>query len=572
MHYPTNSMFNRMRFVFDKHLRMANITEASSAAYGDAEAFATDGDISHLQIDDGRLTYRQVHEIVARLAQLLKQAGLSRFARVAIYKHNSVDYFLMALAVMRAGGIAVPVHGRMKPADFTHYANYCGCEMVFTDASNLSQLNPADFPKVKQWIIPTVQDHALETQLGESLMVLAQVYNNDLPLADAIEMNAHDDALIVHTSGTTGFPKGVLHSSYSLIRACRAQLILNPFPRGERVIAAAHQNHHISFTGLQLGIMAGIWNYVATDHTPKHLLEVMQEQQASVFFAFPDIYQALYREGMHNYDLSTMQAWFSGGDAMHEVHIRACVDQGHFALLGIKRKGSLFFELLGTSEVGSAALTKISTRKTEIYSRCVGKPTFVGPKVKVADALGNPLPKGEVGRLMVKGPTVFKGYWNLHEKLHGVVVDGWWWTGDMARQDDKGRYYQIDREVDVVHSSQGPVYGLPLEEELLKCNDVAEATIIGVDHPAVGVVPVAIAHSLSGNALDTEAIKVQVNALFPQPQHVFDVIDVGSAQGIPRGLTGKILKRHLRDQFAQHYHQTQAEQSAEHNELSAVVN
>lgn len=545
MRYPRNSMFNRLRMVLDRGLRMSNLTDAALAAYGEREAFRTDGSLRPLGHSGQSLTYGDVHRIVGRLAHLLTRAGLARFARVAIYKQNGIDYFLMALAVMRAGGIAVPVHGLLNPRDFTQYIEYCGCEMIYADGESFAPLNAAELPRVRIWIFPAAVAAAPAGSLN-----LERDLTEALPIAPPAPLNAHDDALIVHTSGTTGFPKGVLHSSHSLVRACRAQLLLNPIPMGERALSAAHQNHHISFTGLQLSLMAGAWSYVATDLSPRHLLETMQRERTNIFFAFPDIYLDLYREGMDRYDLSAMKLWFTGGDAMHEVHIRACTRHGRGRLFGVPTKGSAFIEFLGTSEAGSAALTKISTRKTTVYGRCVGRPTLVGPKVKVADEYGRVLPRGEVGRLMVKGPTLFKGYWNLHEKSHGVVVDGWWWTGDMAKQDRKGRYYQIDRDVDVVRTRNGPVYGLLLEEELLKCRDVAEAAVIGVPQPERGIVPVAVGHSLSGQPLDAAAVLTEVNSRHPPHMHLAALIDVGDASGLPRGLTGKVLKRQLRERYA----------------------
>jgi long-chain acyl-CoA synthetase len=553
MKYQQNSIFNRLRFIFDDTLRMSNITDAAAAAYGSRDAFKTDGSLRYLGHQGHTLSYVDVHEVVSRLATLLLRAGLSRYGRVAIYKKNSIDYFLMSLAVMRAGGIAVPVHGGLNPKDFTAYAEYCGCEIIYSDTENFARLSAAAFPMVHRWIFAEAAEN-----MPENSIVLERDLNSAVPMANAAPINVHDDALIVHTSGTTGFPKGVLHSSHSLIRACRAQLILNPVPVGERAMSAAHQNHHISFTGMQLSLLAGAWSFAATNLQPRHLLETMQRERTNIFFAFPDIYLNMYREGMERYDLSAMKLWFSGGDAMHEVHIRACTNLGRGRVLGIPMKGSFFVEFLGTSEVGSAALTKISTRKTSLYGRCVGRPTWVGPKVKVADECGRSLPRGEVGRLMVKGPTLFKGYWNLHEKLHGTVIDGWWWTGDMAKQDSRGRFYQIDREVDVVPTNAGAVYGLPIEEELLKCPDVAEAVVVGLAHPSGGLVPVAIAHSLSGRPLDTVGILKEINRRMPAESGLVDVIDAANADGIPRGLTGKVLKRRLREHYADWFTPNQA--------------
>ncbi len=550
MKYARNSRFKRLRFVFDRELRMSNVTDRCAAAYGDTVAFTTDHSLRYLGLAGNTLTFRQVHEVVGRLATLLYRSGLTRFSRAAIYKRNHIDYFLMMLAVMRAGGIAVPVHGGLTPESFAKYAAYTGCEFVYTDAEHLRELPLNECGQVKVWILPG----ATGAPALLNSAILARDLAPDLPIAAPAPMNRLDDALIVHTSGTTGFPKGVLHHSYSLIRAVRTQLLLNPVPMRERVLAAAHQNHHISFTAMLLSLMGGAWSYVATDFTPERILSTLEREKINMFFAFPDVYLQMYRAGMERYDLSEMRMWFTGGDAMHEVHIRACVAQGrNTRVLGLPIKGSLFVELLGTSEVGAAALIKISTQRTTRYARCVGKPIVIGPKVKVADEHGRPVPKGTAGRLMVHGPTVFKGYWNAHDRLHGVTADNWWWTGDIARMDRDGYFYQLDREADMVITKNGPVYGLPIEEELLKHADVGEAAVIAVSHPTDGTVPVAVAHSRSGRPLDAAAVLAEVNKVLPADQRLRAIIDIGSPADLPRGLTGKVLKRQLRERYANYF-------------------
>jgi len=114
-------------------LRISNVTERIAAAYGTPTPSRAEHSLDYLGVSSRTLTFSDVHTIVGRLATLLLGAGLKRFDRVAIYKSNSVDYFLMGLAVMRAGGIAVPVNGGLAPLSFKKYAEYTGCTMVYID-------------------------------------------------------------------------------------------------------------------------------------------------------------------------------------------------------------------------------------------------------------------------------------------------------------------------------------------------------------------------------------------------------------------------------------------------------
>lgn len=549
MRYRPGSVLNRLRFAFDRDMRMSNVTERFAAAYGDAPSLLCADPCPWLGLVEPDISFRQLHEAVGRLATVLQRGGLQRFGRVAIYKGNGVDYYVMALAVMRAGGIAVPVHGDLPAEAFTQYAAYTGCEVIYTDDERLARLDTSRLPGVKTWIVPSAR-----AVLPTERIALDMAMDRNTPIAAPVEINRHDDALIVHTSGTTGFPKGVLHSSASLIHSVRVALLRNPWPTRDKVLLAAHLNHHISFTSLLAACMTGAPAGIATDLEPQKLLDRMEREQSTVFFAFPDIYQSLIAAGLRERNLPMMRYWISGGDAMHEAHIRACVEKGaNLSLLGWRLRGSLFMEMLGTSEVGSAALVKISTVYTRRYNRYVGRQTLIGPKVKVADAQGRALPAGVPGRLMVSGPTLFKGYWNLHEKLHHVTVDGWWWTGDMALKDRQGRIFHLDREADMVTSREGPVFGLPIEEVLLKCNDIGEAAVIGVPHPSQGCLPVAVVHSLSGAPVDPKRTLEAANEVLAPNQRLHAVIDVGQPQRIPRGLTGKVLKRELRDRYRDYF-------------------
>lgn len=550
VNYRIGSWFNRLKFLVDRDLRMANLTRACARAYGDARALVTDQSYGHLGIEGDTLSFRQVDQLVGRLAAGLTRLGIRRFDRVGIYKANHADYLLVALAAMRIGAIAVPVHGRLPADSFAQYARYTGCKLVYTDRANLAAFERAALPGVA-WLLNEADGGDDGDHVHAVGALLRQVGVTE---AEPIPMSAGDDVLIVHTSGTTGFPKGVPHSSHSLIRAVRSELVFNPLPAQDVAFSAAHLNHHIAVTGSMLAMMAGVPLVTVGRFDGPYLLSRLQASKATICFAFPDLYLAMCNAGLERYDLSSMRLWVSGGDAMHEVHIRQLTAHGRGAWkLGGPRRGSIFMEVLGTSEIGSAALIKLSTCRTRQFARCVGRPGLFSPRVKVADEHGNELPRGEVGRLMVKGGSLFKTYWNANDKLHGVMIDGWWWTGDVAMQDRKGRFYQLDREIDAVRTRDGMVYGLPVEEEALKCDDVAEAALIGVPHPQHGEVPVLVAHSRSGQPIHGERLLERINAGRERDKRVHGVIDVGSAAGIPRGLTGKVLKRRLREQHSSYF-------------------
>ena len=241
--------------------------------------------------------------------------------------------------------------------------------------------------------------------------------------------------------------------------------------------------------------------------------------------------------------------WMSGADAMHEVHIRVFTRHGAFLQVGGGGDRLAVHGITGTSEVGIVALMKVSAPGTTRFARCVGWRTPISPRVKVADETGKPLRGRRGGAAMVKGPTVFKGYWNEHHRLHGVVIDGWWWTGDLAYRDRLNRYYQVDRDVDCIRTSAGPIYSLLAKEELLKHPCVHEAVVVGLPAEAGFQKPLIVLQTKPGTVLGEQDALRWIARSVPLPCACTDVMVVRSDADIPRGLTGKVLKRVLRDRY-----------------------
>ncbi len=543
---------HRLKFILNRNLTIANLLDQAIDLRPDRVLFETDEDMSRYGLDASGITGAELRRTVNRLSQLFQGNGLRQFDRLAIWKANSLDYFLHSWAAMRLGGIAVPVNGGMPVDSLMQYLAHCGARLLVTDTAGLARLGGHAPPDMLKTILVTdLFETPHDATLNHARIVpLCADFDQVPDQFDAPYMDPDQDVLICHTSGTTGFPKGVLHCSNSLILAAKGQLRVQFISSRNVAMTAAWNNHHIAISGCFTSVMAGMKVHVMSNHDAGHLLAAIARHRPNVFFAFPDVFQRMCLAGLDRHDLSSIRMWMSGGDAMHEVHIRQLVAQGAFLRLGgPKLISSLFCELLGTSEVGMVALMKMSSQRTRRYGRCVGKRTPVSPRVKVADDIGRECPVDTVGWLMVKGPTVFKGYWNQHDRLHGVVRDGWWRTGDLALRDRRGYIYQIDRDVDAVQTAQGPVYGLLVEEEALKLPGVVEAVVVatpgdGNDRATL------VLQAARDTRLDPAQMLEQIRATNDYGARIDDVIVVHGDQGIPRGLTGKVLKRVLRERLA----------------------
>ncbi|WP_444997184.1 class I adenylate-forming enzyme family protein [Aliikangiella sp. IMCC44359] len=536
-------MWHRIKFVFDKTLTVSNALDKAVDAYGkDFTILKFSGSQKHLGITGNELTFGKLKSVVNQLSNYLVSVGVKRFDRVAICKAAGVDYLILSLAIYRCGAISVPVNGNMSSDNLNKYLEDTGCRFVFVDEFSVSKL---DSKMIVNSVISAIKTGKRGIELlgaDEGEVTLSSMSEN----FSAVEIHEHDDVIIVHTSGTTGFPKGVLHGSHSMIRGTKAQLKLQPITRNNYFLAASPANHHITQASIFATLTTGMPTFVPSDENPVQLLKLIEQEKITLMLAFPDIYSEMCAQNLDRYDLSRMKIWMAGGDSSHEAHIKKLTNYGAFLKIFNKKIiGSAYTEFFGTSEVGFAAFMKVSYSSTRQFQRCVGKPTPFSPKIKIADAEGNALPVGTPGRLMVKGPTLFKGYWNAHDKLHGVYIDGWWWTGDIVYKDSSGQYYHMDRGVDVIQTNSHQVFSLPIEEAILKLPNVYEAVVVGKNN-GKETTPLIIVEPIVGKSVEEKEVRDAIkNEFSGLPSFEIEVLT--ASQSLPRGLTGKVLKKQIRE-------------------------
>lgn len=544
-------VFNRLRLIFDRELTAANGLDRAAAAHPDSPVFHLDEPLPYRWLAGRSLTCRQILAFVNRLGNVLRQAGMERHDRVAVWKTNSPDYLFLSLAIIKAGGISVPINPGMSPEALDHYLRYTGSKILVTDAETFARRagEPGRLPAVETWVFPR-RPRGFEGRAID----LEEALESASEELEPVCLDPDSEVLIVHTSGTTGFPKGVISTSGGLVAGIKGHYLDEPVGLGGRAAIAAPFHHLVSQMGLYSSLLGNLPVWTVGRFDPGSILELLERQRIQFFFAFPDVYLKMLEHGLEGHDLSSMRVWISGADASHEAHMQTFCRQGAFLrLFGRPLMGSVFMDCLGSSEIGFAALTRLAWPFSKPrLERLVGRPSFAAPRVKVADEEGRELPPGQAGRLMVKGPTLFKGYWNAQEKLLGTVRDGWWWTGDVVRRDRLGRFYHLDRATDVIHERGGPVYTLPTEEVLLSHPDVAEAVVIGLPHPRRGEAPFALFYPRPGHTLEPETLRAWSNARLPAAGALEEVAAV-SPDEIPRGLTGKVLKRTLRDRYASRF-------------------
>ncbi|MFA0811406.1 class I adenylate-forming enzyme family protein [Microbulbifer epialgicus] len=516
----------------------------------------------------------QILDTVKTLSACWYQLGVRGGDRVAIYKTNQFDYFLFSVAALRIGAIAVPINGKVAPDITKGYLARIGVKLLISDRSGWQKLVAlGNKGPLQQGLERVVLTDAPLHDSGQTAQVhsLPALLQEPLSAVPECPRGAADPLYIVHTSGTTGVPKGVILKQEGIAQSLRSIVLFNPISTRDLACFALPLNHQVSHLYLHGVLLMGMHVILDENLEADGLIHQLHERKPTVFFAFPITYTRLMESGVLDQSMDSVRIWGTTADASHEVQQRAFIAHGSFfTRLGIPVRGSLFVDGLGSSEVGIAALLRIATPWTKHFERRVGRKTPLGPMIKIADADGRPVAKGQVGRLMIKGKSMFDGYWNAHDVFYSSTLDGWWFTGDMVREGSDGEIVHLDREVDVIHTAKGPVYTLPIEEIVLKQESVLDTCVFGVrPHPeASEVVAAVIAPQANTHLREVNSLRQSLNAQLPENQQLTHLWLIDWQQ-FPLGATGKTLKRQLRNRYNTLLEQPQGatrEEASCHNE------
>jgi acyl-coenzyme A synthetase/AMP-(fatty) acid ligase len=550
----------RLALLLFNDLRVSRLADFAAERYGDRIIIELEEPLGWRvpgDDNDPRLwSARRVRDAAARVAAVIENvAALEQRGRAAIYKSNDFDIFLFSLAIIRAGGIAVPINGKLPPASLQNYLQHVGATVLFCDREALEALarEGVRLDSVRRIIVtdmPATEvagytDAVAPGATGHSLEALLEAVPGELP---AVRHGVEDPLYLVHTSGTTGVPKAVILLDRGLTASLRAALVFNLVSRRDLAYFATPFNHQVTHLYLNGLLAFGGRAILSREFDPARTLRTIQERAVTVFFGFPIAYTQLAAEELTRHGLRSMRVWATTADASHEVHQRRLVRFGSFLTrLGIPVSGSVFVDGLGSSEVGIAALLRVIGPWTRTFGRRVGRPIpLFGPKVKVVDDNGEPVRGNAPGRLMIKGPCMFGGYWNAHDKLFAASSDGWWFTGDIVRKAGDGSYMHLDREVDVIHQATGASYTLPIEEEILKHPAVYDATVFAYRQDGRGpVAAAAVALKPAFAHIGDDQLRSELNRTLAQRDRLA-IVRARPWSEFPIGLTGKTLKRAFR--------------------------
>ncbi|PLT27719.1 fatty acid--CoA ligase family protein [Peribacillus deserti] len=492
---------------------------------------------------DQKASYRELDMAVSKFSNGLKKLGIKKGDHIALIVGNTPHFIIGLYGALRAGATVIPINPIYTPDEIGFIINNGDVKLVVTLDVLLPLMEGIDrlIPQVENIIVCPTSNSGIEGEhqslhIYPKLKTITFVIESGEAVYEETVIEDDDTAVILYTSGTTGKPKGAMltHKNlYSNASDVGSYLKMN---ESDYVITALPMFHVFCLTVvLNAPLLTGAALLIMPKFSPKEVFHLAKKYSATVFAGVPTMYNFLYQypDGTAE-DLKSLRLCISGGASL-PVSLLKAFEQ---------KFGVLVSEGYGLSEASPVTCFNPLDRPR--------KPGSIGMNIlnvqnRVVNELGEEVPAGQVGELIVKGPNVMKGYYKLPEETAAALKDGWLYTGDLARMDEDGYFYIVDRKKDMIIVGGYNVYPREVEEVLFAHPNIIEAAVIGVPDPNLGEA----IHAFVVSNLDTLTAEdltryCQEHLAKYKVPSVFDFLEE-----LPKNTTGKILRRSLKNHISQ---------------------
>jgi acyl-CoA synthetase (AMP-forming)/AMP-acid ligase II len=475
-----------------------------------------------------RVNYSELDQQVNKFASALKQQGIDAGDKVVLFMPNTLEFAVTYFSVLRLGAIIVPINAKLTGEEVQYILEHSDAkalvvhEMLFASVSHLQN---KDIVLIKTG------------SAQESWKSFSRVLESGDGTPIACSLTEAAEAAILYTSGTTGKPKGVLFTYRNILSAAIMMCVEMEMKPDSRILHMMPLSHSAPLhLFLVAGIYVGAANILSPTFTPEALLTLVNDESATHFFGAPVAY--LFTAKMPDIDtfnLSSMKFWVYGGAPLLKQEVQ---------FIREKFKTDSLCCVYGLTEAGPAG-TILLPEEHENHMGSIGQRGALGTEFKIADDEGNEVEPGEVGEIFLYGDGNMKGYYKDPEKTKETFHNGWLKTGDLAKKDEGGYVWVIDRKKDLIISGGVNVYPKEVEEALVSHPAIAEAAVIGVPHPDWGetvkayIVASEDFQDIKGSCqtyLTGKLAGYKIPKLYEQVTE------------LPRNATGKIFKQVLRDE------------------------
>ena len=476
-------------------------------------------DKTAIHFEGADISYRSLdRRIAAASAVLAGEFGVSKGDRIAFLGYNNPDFLVLIFACARLGAVMVPLNWRLAPPELLYILGHAGVSVLFAEG---------DF---------SAQVAAMREDLRACRVVGMEDFDGLLERAGDAPMSRGDTnlpILLVYTSGTTGRPKGAVLTQDAITWNALNSIDAHGMT-GDDVVLTCLPMFHVGGLNIQTtpALSVGATVILHRRFDPEATVATLREERPSLCVLVPATIQAVVdHPDWDVLDLSCLRCLDTGSTTVPPSLLRMWLDRGVPVI-----------QVYGATETAPIA---IHQRIADAYDTAGSTGTAaLNCEARIVDAEGRELGPGEVGEIVVRGPSVMTGYWNDPEGTAEALRDGWFHSGDAGHRDAGGNFYVDDRIKDVIISGSENIYPAELERVLDACQDIAEAAVVGRPDTRWGEVPVAVVVPRPGAELSAAAVLALFDGALARFKHPRDVV---FTDALPRNVMGKVLKFELRE-------------------------
>ena len=502
------------------------------------EAVEKYGDNTALTRGEQKISYGELLDLTESFAAALYEAGVQKGDRVGLMLPNCPEYVVAFFGTMRLGATATQVNPIYVGRELTHIFDNSGTETVIVHSMMYEKAKAVQAATPLQRIICVGEP---EGGLKDGDAPFDEFLHSATGSVPEVEIDPQEDlSSIQYTGGTTGISKGAMLTHANLLGGVKQTmdlLIDDPaaFPENGKVIAVAPFFHIFGMTMVLLfGLRMG-WNLLTVPRfQPDVVMEMIRDEEPVMLPGVATLFIALHNyPDMESYGLDKVMLYTSGGASVPLGLLRSFE----------RRTGRAIWEGYGLSEGAPATF---NTYLRGSVGGSIGVP-IPGTDVKIMDIETGKeeMPAGEPGELILKGPQVMRGYWQMPEETANTLRDGWLYTGDIARMDDDGYLYIVDRKKEVINASGFKVYPREVEEVLYEHPEVVEGVAVGVPDEYRGETVKVFVVKKEGSSLKEEDLIAYCKDNLA-PYKVPQLVEF--REELPKSAVGKLLKRVLADE------------------------
>lgn len=415
-----------------------------------------------------QVTYRQLHEEIKKFALGLQHLGVQKGDHIALILDNSPEFIIGLYGAWRAGAVVIPINPSFTKEELAYILQNGDVKylLIFQSLIPTIQKISSTIPTLEFTIICNVTNENLQIP---KMKTMSEIYGNRVKEFNKVDIQNEDVAIILYTSGTTGRPKGVMLTHSNLY--CNAMDVSTflRYTEKDTIIATLPMFHVFCLTVvINATLMSGATIAILSKFSPNHVFQMVRDYGATIFAGVPTMYNYLYQypEGKQE-DFASIRLCISGGSSLPVALLEKFEEKFHV----------IISEGYGLSE--TSPVTCFNPLDRPRKAGTVGS-NIVNVENKIVNEVGEEVPSGETGELIVRGPHVMKGYYKMPKETAKVLKDGWLYTGDIARRDEDGYFSIVDRKKEIIIVGGYNVYPREVEEVLHRHDSIVEAAVIGI--------------------------------------------------------------------------------------------